>query len=178
MTLPANIRVNIGAPFPALIKGSAAVAISKQNGIWTVGLNFVGLVKAAAIPDPVNAYVLVWNALTGVFTMVLATAVGPAGNSITPTIVAFAQSPYVPLAADQLLLVDTTGGPVVINLTASATRAGVALEVKDDKRNANVNAITVNRNGAELIDGDVAVVLDARGVAMKFAPKIGGYAIV
>jgi hypothetical protein len=50
--------------------------------------------------------------------------------------------------------------------------------VKDDKRNANVNAITVNRNGAELIDGDVAVVLDARGVAMKFAPKIGGYAIV
>jgi hypothetical protein len=130
MTLPANIRVNIGAPFPALVKGSAAVAISKQNGIWTVGLNFVGLVKAAAIPDPVNAYVLVWNALTGVFTMVLATAVGPAGNSaITPTIVAFA---HVALRAAGRR--STAAGRYhrrrrsSINLTASATRAGVALK--------------------------------------------------
>jgi len=100
------------------------------------------------------------------------------GAAITPTIVVFGQSPYTPLATDKFLAVDTTGGPVVINLTASASRNGLPLIVKDDKENADVNAITVNRNGAELIDGKTSILMDSKSIAIKFAPVTGGYDIV
>src|SRR5579883_1283738 len=43
MTLPANIRVNVSAPFPALVKGSGLIAVGKSNGVWTVSFNALGL---------------------------------------------------------------------------------------------------------------------------------------
>ncbi len=43
MTIPANIRVNTQAPFPSLVKGSGAVTVAKQNGIWTVGISTTAL---------------------------------------------------------------------------------------------------------------------------------------
>lgn len=95
-----------------------------------------------------------------------------------PTVVSFAMSPYTPLAADQLLLVDTSGGAVTINLTASASRGGAPIEVKDATGNADANPISVNRNGAETIDLLTTVTIDSKFMAIKFAPKTGGYAIV
>lgn len=99
--------------------------------------------------------------------------------AIIPTTVTSGMSPYTPLATDQLLFVDTSVAGVVINLTGCAARNGVALEVKDATGNADIHPITVNRNGAELIDGATSVPLDSKFVAIKFAPKTaGGYAIV
>lgn len=43
MTLPANIRINLNAPFPSLVQGYGPVTISKQNGIWTVGFSVSNL---------------------------------------------------------------------------------------------------------------------------------------
>jgi hypothetical protein len=87
MSLPANIRVNIGAPFPATVKGSGVVVISKANGIWTVGLNFAKLLPALqTIADPPNTDVLVYNAVTGVYSLVPASAVANlALNNLTIT---------------------------------------------------------------------------------------------
>lgn len=107
-------------------------------------------------------------------------AVAISAQGFTPTVVTFAQSPYTPLLTDTVLLVDTTGGVVVIQMPLSATRLNasgyVPLEVKDDVGNSAVNAIAVNRAGAELIDGLTSYPIDSPYAAVKFQPKAtGGY---
>lgn len=56
MSLPANIRINVGAPFPAIVKGLGPVRIGKQNGVWTVWLNqlFTLLAGSTAVTPPVG----------------------------------------------------------------------------------------------------------------------------
>lgn len=107
-----------------------------------------------------------------------AQAVAPDG--VTPTVVTFAMSPYTPLITDTALLVNTTGGAVVIQMPLSAARLTskgyVPLVVKDDVGNSAVNAISVARAGAELIDGLTAYPIDTPYGATKFQPKAsGGY---
>lgn len=96
-----------------------------------------------------------------------------------PTVVTFAMSPYTPLLTDTVLLVDTTGGAVVIQMPLAATRVNasgfVPLTVKDDKENADINAISVARAGAELIDGLTAYPIDSKSTAVTFLPVTGGY---
>lgn len=97
-----------------------------------------------------------------------------------PTVVTFAMSPYTPVITDTVLLVDTTGGAVSIQMPLAAARltaAGyVPLIVKDDKGNSQVNAISVLRAGAELIDGLTTYPIDAPYASVNFQPKAsGGY---
>lgn len=112
-----------------------------------------------------------------------ATVSGNAAAGYTPTVVTFAMSPYAPLATDTVLLVDTTGGAVVISMPLSATRLTakgyVPLTVKDDVGNSDVAAITVNRAGAELLDGLTSYPIDSKYAAVTFMPKAaGGYDVV
>lgn len=100
--------------------------------------------------------------------------VGVALLAPVATAVTFAMSPYIPLAADTLLMVDTTGGPVVISMPPSASRER-DLEVKDAVGNSAVNSITVDADGAELIDGLGNYVLDSPYASAKFGPKTAGY---
>jgi hypothetical protein len=102
---------------------------------------------------------------------------------VVPTIVTAAMSPYAPTLADTLLLVDTTGGVVNIQLPLSATRVSsgryIPLTVKDDKENAGVNAINVLRAGAELIDGLTSYPLDSPSISAIFQPiAAGGYDVI
>lgn len=101
----------------------------------------------------------------------------------TPTVVTFAQSPYTPLIADTVLLVDTSGGAVTISMplaSARLTSKGYQpLIVKDDVGNAATNAITINRAGAETIDGITAYVIDSNYTSVNLQPKAaGGYDVV
>lgn len=68
MTLPANIRVNVSAPFPTLVQAIGPVAISKQNGIWTVSLDpsQVGAFGLTPAQYP-STFVTVWNSGTKAF---------------------------------------------------------------------------------------------------------------
>lgn len=98
----------------------------------------------------------------------------------TPTVVTFAMSPYTPLITDTVLLVDTTGGAVSIQMplaSARQTAAGyIPLIVKDDKGNSQVNAISVLRSGAELIDGLSTYPIDTQFASVNLQPKAsGGY---
>lgn len=67
MTLPANIRVNVAAPFPAKVKGSGPVTINKQNGIWTVGFSIAAVGAMPVATDPAVVNVLLWNTLLNTF---------------------------------------------------------------------------------------------------------------
>lgn len=56
-----------------------------------------------------------------------------------------------PTANDYLLIVDATAGAVTVNLPAAASSTGRVLQCK--KKDASANAMTLDGNGAETIDG-------------------------
>ena len=89
----------------------------------------------------------------------------------------FAMSPYAVLATDTVLLVDTSGGAVTINMMASGARGGVELTIKDDTGNAVANPISVVPSGAETVDGLAPYLIDGPFAAVKFIPQAGGYAV-
>src|SRR6516165_8728349 len=88
MTLPANIRVNVGAPFPAVVRGSGPIAISRANGIWTIGMALpsaftIQVPNASALPTD---YVMVYDSVTGAWVAVsLATLMVPTQRAVTTT---------------------------------------------------------------------------------------------
>lgn len=94
-------------------------------------------------------------------------------SSGSPTPVNSAMSPYAPVPADRILMVDTSAGPVIIQMPLSATRGD--LEIKDATGNAGVNAISVLRSGAETIDGMITYPIDSPFAAVKFGSKTAGY---
>ncbi len=92
-----------------------------------------------------------------------------------PTSINFASSPYQVLLSDRVLLVDTSGGAVTINMMAGSTRNGSDLTIKDDTGHAVANPISVVLNGAETVDGLAPYPIDSNFAAVRFVPQAGGY---
>lgn len=69
---------------------------------------------------------------------------------LVPTPVNPGNSPYTPSFTDNYLAVDTTAGPVTINLQPMSDRRNVPLTIKDVGGNASVNNITL---AAQPVDG-------------------------
>ena len=90
------------------------------------------------------------------------------------TIVTTAMSPYTPVTADRILLVDSTAGPITITLPLAATRT-TDLIIKDDKGQAVANNISVNRTAPDTIDGLTTYLIDSKYSSTTFAPQTGGY---
>lgn len=114
----------------------------------------------------------VQDALDQIQAEIAAAVVSP--PAIVPTAVNFAMSPYTVLATDYLLEVDTSGGAVVIQTAASASRSNKPFTVKDITGNASTNAIAVNRTGAETIDGLTSYPMATDFAALTFKPKLAG----
>lgn len=94
--------------------------------------------------------------------------------AIVPKAVNFAMSPYTVLPTDYLLEVDTTGGVVVIQTAASASRSNLPFTVKDINGNFLVNRCDVTRAAAETIDGLATYPMDTAYDAKTFKPKLAG----
>lgn len=94
---------------------------------------------------------------------------------VPTTAITFAMSPYTPTNADTVLLVNTSGGAVTVNMQPAASRLGSDITVKDDTGNAAANPISVVRNGAETIDGLTTYLIDSNYGAATFSPQTGGY---
>lgn len=80
----------------------------------------------------------------------------------------FADSPYTVSSSDngKLIVVDTTGGAVVINLpSVAAITLPFTLGIQLD---AGTNAITVNRNGTDTIDGATSKSITVLGSGAQF----------
>jgi hypothetical protein len=61
MALPATIRVNVRAPFPALVTGSGLITVTKANGIWTIGFNPALIAVQNPPANPLTDLALVWD---------------------------------------------------------------------------------------------------------------------
>lgn len=165
MTLPANIRVNIGAPFPSRVAGSAYITAKKANGLWTIGPNYGALGTVTSITDPTNTQVVIWNSSTGIYNTI--TASNLVLNLISSYREVTAAGDVTILPSDAVILLDkAVGAATNIILPTSASRQGVPVTVKDLKGDANVNNITFVPNGSETIDGFNAAQSAANGVAL------------
>jgi hypothetical protein len=176
MTLPANIRVNVGAPFPALVKSSAGLSVQKANGIWTLGLGYPQLAVQGQ-PVPTNLatdFVAVFDSVAQNYFLLplsqMAIGGGRLQRAVTVLPVTFASN-------DQILHLNFTGlaGPISITLPPFGSRAGIPLTFKDVGLTAATVNITLAATAGEFIDGVfTSVVLNQNGQAIMLTPANDG----
>lgn len=170
MTLPANIRVNIGAPFPAQVKGAPAglVAIAKQNGIWTVSLNYGAVAQSPVIADPANTVILVYNTVTGVYTIVPVAQASASKKIVTLN----AAGPYPAQPADDVILVKFT--PMAI--TVDWSLRSKPLRVVDAKGDSSANNITITPSvgQTQLAQVNYVYTIDNNGGSIILTPLPDG----
>ena len=96
----------------------------------------------------------------------------------TPVSVTVGMSPYTVQLTDKLLHVDTSSGPVTINLPNGTGRFPTDIAIKDITGNASTNPITVTPVGGETVDGLSPYLMDGAFSYVNFRPKSGGgYAV-
>lgn len=89
---------------------------------------------------------------------------------------AVSASPYNVSSGDGYIEVDTTSGPITINMQAGASRVGTYLTIKDVTGHAAANPISVVFSGAETGDGQAPYLIDSNYGAARFSGKAaGGY---
>lgn len=99
-------------------------------------------------------------------------------SAIASTAVNPANSPFTPLLSDTVLYVDSTGGPVIINLRPAVERLNVPITIKDVGGAAATNNITINPSGAELIETLAFIKINADFGGFALNPISGsGYVV-
>jgi len=168
MTLARSIRVNVGAPFPALVKGDAGIAIRRKNGIWTIELGYmtVGLQNPPSASRYNTDYVLIYDSLAATYVRVPLSAVAGAARSQRAVNV----TPVEISSTDQVLNLNLTT-PGTIQLPSASQRNGVPLTFKDLGRQAQNNPQTIVTAPTEFIDGSAtSVLLNTNGQAITLTP--------
>jgi hypothetical protein len=171
MGLPANIRVNVGAPFPATVKGTAGIAIGRNNGVWTVGLAYTqfGVQNPPPAANYATDYMLIYDSIAQTYFQVPLTGFG-ADNAQR----AVTSGPVVIAPTDQILHLNLSA-PGTISLPPYGTRNGVALIFKDVGRQATANPQTITAATGEFIDGTLASVPFAvNGMSLRLVPAHDG----
>lgn len=86
-------------------------------------------------------------------TLTTPTLTTPTVNGIKVAVVTkvSTESPYTALATDYLIRCNCTDGAITVNLPAASTSTGLLLIIK--KTDSSINAVTIDANGAETIDG-------------------------
>ena len=86
-------------------------------------------------------------------------------SSVFPLAVVSKTSAYTVTDDDAAILVDATGGAVTVTLPTAVGRTGQTYEIK--RTNAGANAVTVDGNGAETIDGAATVSLSTQYATVR-----------
>lgn len=167
MTLPASIRINPQIPFPSLVTGSGLVAVAKNNGIWTISLNFTALAQQQIVTDIANTYLLAYNVATGVTSLVQISAASTTKNVRT----LIAAGPYAALPSDDVLIVNqTVGAPFTV--TVDWSQRARPLRVVDGKGDANTNNITITpaAGQTQLATVNYSYIIDGAGGSITLTP--------
>jgi|GEM_PF-3360365 len=150
MVAVANIRTNVQAPFPTLVRGAAPITLAKQNGVWIIGQNTMAVGQITLNPANFpNQWVLVYDNNAGTFfriSLVQLAGIVRAQRSVTA-------SPILVGANDQILNVNISAGSPTCTLPAASIRNGVPLTFKDVGGNFAAHPLTITPFGTDLIDG-------------------------
>jgi uncharacterized membrane protein len=68
----------------------------------------------------------------------------------------------VPLYHDHIVLVDASAGAFAVNLPSASGIVGLGHPIQFIKADASGNAVTINRNGADTIEGAASIALAAQ----------------
>jgi hypothetical protein len=170
-SLPYNVRVNVNVPFPALVAGATGIKVTKQNGIWTIAADYTAFSQSNVVADPTNSYTLVWNSISGVFTLVQISAV----SSLKVIKKLTAAGPYAALPTDDVLIVNqAVGAPFTVNVDWSSRTK--PLRVVDGKGDAATNNITITpKTGqTQLASTNYSYVIDGNGGSITLTPLPDG----
>lgn len=146
-----KLKLKWRVQFPAAVKAISPITVTKSGLLYVFGLDVQALLQS------INPFFLPV----------------PTVKNIT-----FANSPYIPLADDQVLLIDTSGGHVVVAMPLASTRS-LDLIIKDATGNAGTvgHDISVTFNGGQTADGQTPYPIDSPYLAVRFGVKAGGYFI-
>jgi hypothetical protein len=168
MALPANIRVNVAVPFPAMVQGSSFITLGKTNGVWTVGAS--GRLINTANPGVIATdYVLVWDDVAQAWIKIsLSNLITVAGTARTQRSVT--ASPIVVGGGDQILNVNISAGAPTCTLPQASTRAGLPLTFKDVGAQFGAHNLTITPFAGDTIDGAASLVLNVNRQGMTLVP--------
>ena len=163
MSLPANIRVNVRAPFPTQVRGAAFISVSKSNGVWTIIPDYSNLALNGAVTA--TQRIAVQDPGTKRFTYINPSLLNSVSiNAIRTVTVAGAINA---LAGDVVILFNKSpSGASTLNLPPSSSRNGTPIIAKDITGDANTNNITIAPATGETIDGLSAAAAVANGIAV------------
>ena len=168
MALPANIRVNVRVPFPALVTGSGLITVSKANGIWTIGFNPALI---AVQNPPVNAgadQAIVWDPVAKMLVLVPITYFQVVSSARTQRSIANAGNLPI-VAGDSILNVNNVGDLAPIVPLAS-TRNGAPLTFKNLPGS---HSQTLTRTAPNTFDGQNTLPLNP-GASITLVPYNDG----
>lgn len=175
-----RLRLKVRTKIPAALIGGNGIDVVKDGLTYTVDLDYSQLATAITF-DPSIQTIAIQSSVDGSWQKVSIAQIISSAAGLTP--VTNAMSPYTPKPTDFFLQVDTTGGPVEIDLAQAALRGGLALSIKDAKGGAATNNITikpVSLPAAETVDGftnAAPLILNANYDGVRLLPITGGYSI-
>ena len=171
MTLPANIRINVKAPFPANVSGAGMVVLTKANGIWTVSIDFTKLGPLTTTNDIPGALVAVYDPVTKLYNTLTAAQIAAlastTGARTQRSITGGGQLPII--GADSILNVNNVAD-LTPTLPLASTRNGAPLTINNMPGS---HTQTVGTTGADTIDGQPTVQVVA-GARVTFWPYFDG----
>lgn len=166
--------------FPARVLAATGIACKKLAGVYTFTLDFIGFTIATAISDLTLAQILVFTDNGDGTANYARIAVSDfiAGSAGVVQVITAAGPVNVNPSANLVIVNQTIGAPITLNLPASASKIG-KVKIVDWKGDAGTNTITVVPNGAETFNGALtSFPINGNGASAVFDPYSGaGYAI-
>lgn len=165
MTLPANIRLNVKASFPSLVTGSGMVVVTKNNGVWTISVDYTKLAQLPVLTDLPTSLIVIYDPTTKQYNTVTASQIlAGSVNSYRGPITAAGDITVLP--TDVVILVaKTVPAATNILLPTSVSRNGVPLTVKDYGGNGQANNYRFVMAGSETLDGFTQSQADGNGAS-------------
>jgi len=161
MTLPANVRLNMSVPFPALIKGGGPVTVGKSNGTWTLGFDIIDL--AQGVPTPANYpndFLIYWDNALKAFLRVSLSSL----NAISRGQRLVQSAADLPITVSDSILNLNISAPLTVTLPAYGTRAGSPITILDVGGTWAANNVTFATTGGDLVNGIASASLAANGI--------------
>lgn len=172
LTLPANIRVNVSAPFPARVTGANFITVSKANGIWTIQANYSGLQSVPVSVAIANQVFAIYDPTSGLFWKTTVLALLNAAIAVPYRLVTAAGA-VIGLGSDGDILINKTV-PAVTWVTLPAASVAIRpISVVDYAGNAFTYNITVFPSGSETINGAPSALISQDNGALTFYPIAG-----
>ena len=181
MGIPANIRLNVSFPFPAVVNGLAPVAIGKTNGIWNITLNVDALGVQAPPPSSFPTdYVIVWDSIAKTFFKMPLSAIGSGGGGGGSRLQRFVTASPIVIAPTDQVINSKIIGAAACQLPLASTRSGIPVTFKDLGA-AAANPIAITTTAPDLIDGLSSFIIGNNYQGVTFVPVTdgvnGGWAI-